>query len=533
MAGRLAGLWLVTLPVWSGSLFDLPELQVRPSPSQAASLALPAGLKPLALSVAPDRPEVLLAAADSSGAGRLLNWTIGEPQARTVWSSPGVQLHGVTWRPDGKMAFAAGSQGGEWRIWSLVPAGESWTAKPIYRSRRSMQGLVAGPRPFRIGYDSERDRDLAAYRLFFGSQLDGGGYRVESITETGARAYWVVGPGKKPQGDPDSGDWRLAGGLPAASAVPEAFHPGGHLLLWRDAKGCFQVARYGGDRWETTAPLFGGRICSGGLAPIPNGLGLLHWRTEGDGVLLYWDGGRSTQRLASGRKFESAPQPTADGRGLVGVVREADRYRLDYVPVAIPLADVTNAWMFVAGAEDRDLFLRHGGLLRPLDADQLYSLYESELYACAESPLSRPLRPYLVTTDIFWELFGAAFQGLFILRERLQAVPAFWGFVESARRHLPPQSRWGRMFGAVAALRSGRPPQDEEAQRILRAQDRVFSPVLGGEFDYTELKPRGHYTASEDLDRYFRAFRYRAGPRKTKLCSESRISPSCDVCRLW
>ncbi len=84
-----------------------------------------------------------------------------------------------------------------------------------------------------------------------------------------------------------------------------------------------------------------------------------------------------------------------------------------------------NAWLFCDSNSDLDLFEKNGGLFRPLDCEQLYRLYESENYYCRGYDETTPTRPYLVTTDIFWELFAAAYEGLFIVKERDQAIPAF------------------------------------------------------------------------------------------------------------
>ena len=79
-----------------------------------------------------------------------------------------------------------------------------------------------------------------------------------------------------------------------------------------------------------------------------------------------------------------------------------------------------------------ELLTKNGGLLRDLPDDQLYSMYESEAYECGEYDQSTPTRPYLVTTDVFWELLAAAYEGIFIVEERQQAIPAFWEFVQEA-----------------------------------------------------------------------------------------------------
>jgi hypothetical protein len=181
-----------------------------------------------------------------------------------------------------------------------------------------------------------------------------------------------------------------------------------------------------------------------------------------------------------------------------------------YVPINVPLANVSNAWMFLESPHDYTLFGEHAGLFRLLEKDdQLYQLFDSENYGCHGSYSSvTPTRPYLVTTDIFWETFAAAYEGLFILLERRQAIPAFWQFVHEADAALGKTgSRWAKVFHALAQVeRPG--PEDPEAQRILRARGVERSSVWEDNFDYGELKPRGHYSASEENQRYFKAFRY-------------------------
>jgi len=75
-----------------------------------------------------------------------------------------------------------------------------------------------------------------------------------------------------------------------------------------------------------------------------------------------------------------------------------------------------------------------------------------------------PTRPYLVTTDIFWELVASAYEGTFIVQERQQAMPAFWAFVDAARQSLNAnrtQLHLGRGLqcsGGVAKCNQPRPP---------------------------------------------------------------------------
>ena len=185
----------------------------------------------------------------------------------------------------------------------------------------------------------------------------------------------------------------------------------------------------------------------------------------------------------------------------------------------MPLADVANAWMF--SGEDRAIgtsSAAKGDCSGTFPYDQLYSMYESEAYDCGRYDPSTPTRPYLVTTDVFWELLAAAYEGVFIVKERQQAIPAFWELVDEADayfRRVKPDSPWMKVF---AVLESMKKPGDEsedvrfERLRIQKAGGREFSPFLGREVDYGELKPRGHYNSSEDMKAYFQAFKYLTMP---------------------
>jgi hypothetical protein len=131
-----------------------------------------------------------------------------------------------------------------------------------------------------------------------------------------------------------------------------------------------------------------------------------------------------------------------------------------------------------------------------------------------------PTRPYLVTTDILWEVWAAAYEGLFILREREMAIPAFWTFVDAAAEQLlkaellkaelskaDASSPWARLFMSARASRDGA-TRDEEAQRIRAHAGTAPSRALGEPFDYAELTPRGHYAGKPAAADYFAAMRY-------------------------
>ena len=139
----------------------------------------------------------------------------------------------------------------------------------------------------------------------------------------------------------------------------------------------------------------------------------------------------------------------------------------------------------------------------------MYKLYETENYYCNGYDRNAPARPYLVTTDLFWELFGAAYQGLFIVKERDEAIPNFLEFVSEADQFIKNSHKmtsWAPVFSAIIDFLAGN-TKNPEVARIQNEKDDV-SEITHKDYRYSDLKPRGHYTSSEKMKKYFKAFRY-------------------------
>ncbi|HAA02618.1 MAG TPA: hypothetical protein DCE18_04520 [Syntrophobacteraceae bacterium] len=508
---------LVLLVVFGGvsssraGTFDTPELQVVASPQEMRSLALGSGEKPIDTDVSSQGAEVVVLVQLPNGTHVVRFWRLDGSQPVNDWPVPReFAPRAIAWHPLGDRLFLAGTQGGQHSIARVGKISGNWEMKTIYRSAQEIRRLVVGPRPYVIAYDKQMNPS-EGYRVFFGLKGADGNYAIRSITEEGRKDYQVVGP--------KSGFTVLPGteGQPskiaAGWALPLGFHPAGHLLIWEDNQKGFHVASYGRDCWDRSRRLLDGAIQGGSVTATPNGLGLLHWKPDTDGITVVLDQGRTKGVQAEAYRFVGTPSSVPDGRGVVGVVRRDKDYSLVYVPIEVPLAKVTNAWMFVESSPDRELIGRNGGLLRDLAVDQLYSLYDSEAYSCGDYDSATPTRPYLVTTDIFWELLAAAYEGLFIITERHQAIPAFWELVAASEQHFrttQPDSPWAKVFATLTKLRgsSGKEAKDPEVQRILAARGGEKSPLLGVELNYGELLPRGHYTGDPEFQKYFKAFKY-------------------------
>jgi hypothetical protein len=481
------------------SLYGEVEPVVEAAPAQPDSLPpLPPGQVVRDIAVSPIAPEALVLTEARDGRQTLLRWRIGRGPAETLPLPHGSALAGLAWHPKGTTVFATAGK----TVLRLDPAA-GWTSSVLWRSPVALGQVVAGPRPFDRGY-----------RLFFTELRDKGRHGIGSLTEKGAHPYAVTAA-KPPQQPETVDDDRMPPNIEAVpDAQPQGFHPGGHVLLWSDAKGCFSSKHYSVDNWEDSTRL--DEPCGGSLSYTPNGTALLHWWPGQPGVELVDRATNRRRRLAGDVSFALAPRPTADGRGLVAAVAgPGGRIELRYIPVDLPLADVTNAWMFLAGPQDQALFAAHGGLFRRYGGEQLYSLYDSEQYACGggNTAPGRAVRPYLVTTDIFWEVFASAYQGMFIAIERQRAMPDFAELVAKASAELAeraPGSRMALAFAAVHAVMADRSTGNAEAARIVAANQQGDSPVLGTAADFRVFRPRGHYEAKPDSARYFQAVRYLA-----------------------
>ena len=490
--------------------FDLKEQVVSPSPQQPRSIQFPAAEKVIDFDISPAGPEAAILIRDAQSASKVVFWKIDKGTDTKSWNVPaGFVPRGIVWHPVIRRFFLSGLQGAQYIIMAVTEKDGAWVTKTVYKSVPEIRRVNVGPRPFQIGFDEKNEKNIISYRLFFAKKATDGNYSIRSVTEEGTREYQVVGPRSsittsKEEEEPPSK-------LVALSALPIGFHPAGHILLYEDQNRCFNYAIYGRDHWEKSSKLFGGSICGGTITATPNGLGLIYWKPATDGVTIYYDGAKSQTTQAKGYTFTSTPSSVPDGKGIVGLTKTAEGSALNYVPIEFPLADVVNAWMYIEAPQDLKLLVNNAGLFRDLEMDQLYSLYDSESYIPGSYDESSPTRPYFVTSDIMWEVFAAAYEGIFIVKEKHQAAPAFWALVDAARQEIAqtmPGSKWNGVFTALAATRKPNGGGNAEAARILKAEGKSLSSVLGEAFTYGELKPRGHYTSEPEMELYFKAFKY-------------------------
>lgn len=493
----------------AASPFDFAENQITASPVSAAQLDLAQGESVVDFDVSPLKPLAAIIIKSASGQQKLQFWDIlnQESTPAAIWNIPNdTNIQSITFHPQGNALFLLIKKSTHYEIVTTSLA--SWSPQTIYQSNRELRRLVIGPRPFELGYDEKTNSTPIAYRLFFGVKHTAGKYSTHSITDSGTREYVALGSAPQPAAmdDVDFAPNRIE----SSSALPVGFHPAGHFLIWQDEKNCFQKAAYSRENWADSSPLIAGNtICNGSITYTPNGIGLLRWQAGTSGLELHLDAGKKVTPLARGIRLASTPSSVADGKGIVALVKQDTRFSIRYIPIEVPLADVVNAWMYLESPQDRELFSRATGLFRALDNNQLYELYDSESYQCGAYDQSTPTRPYFVTTDIFWELYAAAYEGIFVLSEKQAAIFQFWSFVQKANDSLKqtPESTMAKAFAAMLAVRDG-DITNPEAKKIIAAETRLTSSVTNKEFDFSNLKPRSHYTINQEFQNYFRASKY-------------------------
>jgi hypothetical protein len=507
-------------------VFDIHELNVKKSPEEIRSITFPAGIEISGYDVSPGGSNVAILAEKMPGRSVIYLWQLGDRKLSDSISLPsGISGVSIAWHPLDNAFFIVGERGPVYTITRIDRKKTGWSARVIYLSSEKIRRLLVCPRPFVLKYDYEKKLSYYSYRLFFG--LDNGDktFRIVSVTENGSRFYQVAGPVATMSPVSEAG--AAPSDIVSEWALPVAFHPAGHELIWETKYNSFRKAEYYRD-WSDGKKLNIPVENTGTIIPTPNGLGFIHWQKDLPGIGVYLISSQKEERQITSYNFITAPSSVPDGRGIVGLTCSNGRNTLNYVPVTVPLADVVNAWMFTKEEQEQEKFTRFNGLFRLDRGDQLYETYETENYYCNSYDKSSPARPYIITSDIFWELFGAAYQGLFIVKERDVAIPSFNEFVKKAGAYLKdsdPKSSWLPVFQVINDLYAGN-TGNPEVKKIL---DEAYSQsgISGEGFNYSELKPRGHYTSSTDMQNYFRAFKYFTTIYKTKneLLSELNSLP--------
>ncbi len=220
-----------------------------------------------------------------------------------------------------------------------------------------------------------------------------------------------------------------------------------------------------------------------------------------------------------------------DGQTPVNKSFAATRYTAPVVKasvkpykVAPTLANVTNLRrmnsVFRFTAEQKQMLAKNGFVVTPSSEEQLFFIYENNDYLSI---------PSFVTTDSVLQVYHVFYD--FTLRkveqtklyDELKALSAGLadasarqveatkdpGLREAARRNLAYATVARKLVDPTAAVPASVADLVATELRLIEAhQGRAASPILKGSdvnVDYSQFVPRGHYTRTPELERYFKA----------------------------
>lgn len=421
------------------------------------------------------------------------------------------------------------------RIERLDNTATQWKTHVIYQTNKPLRRLMISAAKLSPSYlQDPKARD--AHRIYF-AQSNGKAWTTYSVRDDGSAAYSVIGADIVPlhkDEEWDGSPFQMQQG----STLPASLHPSGLALLVQDEASCFTKLNYVVNDWTIDKDIdkkinkdHKNPICGGFLAWSRNGLYLQHWRKNTPGVQLYSTVSDDTISLLPDLNIISPPSSLPDGQHLLVLTQDLKQQQhLQKLAVNIPAGDIKNAWMFLHDKQDIAAIDQYGGAFRPIDwqdwlTPQMYSLYDAEAYQCAAGT-EVPKRPYLVSTDLFWENIAAAYEGLFILHERHAVIPHLDAFLHSAITHYATLSApanttsFAKIMYAAAVVRDKKALNQvpealrlqvkNEVAKIEAASANETSPLTGSPLDYSEFKPCGHYDSDDNSARYFRAVRYLA-----------------------
>jgi len=171
-----------------------------------------------------------------------------------------------------------------------------------------------------------------------------------------------------------------------------------------------------------------------------------------------------------------------------------------------PVDSAVNLSRFKLSRGQRDMLGRNGFVVVPDSHEQLFQLYVSNWWDST---------PSFVTTDLTLQLFHLS---VTLTLRRIEEERLFSDLVEfsrgiATRFNDPGQPRLAAYFGVACHLLGVEvrlePVPDSlcqaELERIEGHAGRAESAVFPFMLDYSLFQPRGHYTRSDTLKRYFRA----------------------------
>ncbi|RPI76518.1 MAG: DUF3160 domain-containing protein [Desulfobacteraceae bacterium] len=291
--------------------------------------------------------------------------------------------------------------------------------------------------------------------------------------------------------------------------------PSGHILLYRQNGNTSASLFYSYYTWwqEGTLPLPKSNHL---LVWAPNQCSFLEYDPHENKAFIVSRDALQKSEILTDKALTSPPYFFPDGQGLVYTFRKDGKSVLALAPHEEPLGDIVNLWMYAYTQSQKEKLLKNDLVFLHSEYDQIYNLYDTELY----NESSGPGRPYLVTSDAVLETFYSAFSALLSYAERQELSHLLSEF--AARAQEAAQTRKAstdvRLWFSVGLalidpnagtqpLKSDLPGIQNELNRIKQASQ-THASLFNKKVNYTDFFIRGKYERDSDLQNYFRALKW-------------------------
>lgn len=513
------------------------------TPPPGQKLALPVGTHVISLDLEGDGRRLAFVSQQAAAPGRLFVWDFAGPPTALALPSEAAQakIREVLFSRFNQNLYLILEQGSEWRIVAThLERGGLAPMRTLYRSPSELRNL----RTASVLYSGQE-------RLFFARAYAPERFQILSVRQSGEAVYELTSPtgaagvltdaklrSSKPPPDTEAGN--LPSTTPnverAVSALPLSIHHVGGRLLWQDEQGLLHERAYSGANWSDSEPKKG--VPAGtDITDTANGYFLVQLIPGRRGVELVHSAGSVEKTVGPEYAFRKLPVVASNGRSLVGVIGDgpAQPEQLVVLGISAPLAPVRYAHSLHNGAQLTEL-AKHGMQLLSTNHEQLYNTYESFEYTSCHDEI---LVPVFASIDGFLEILAAGFQAAFMATEQNMSRPRLERFLTELQAVAKREqlTRVEKIAAVSAQILKGN--YDSEEGKLVKAERSAESTLHGDNgpvlIDFSDFHPRGPYTATSELEHYFRAFKYvnqlrLSAAEQGKLVKDARLT---EAWRTW
>jgi len=421
-----------------------------------------------------------------------------------------------SWNVDGTQVVFVGIKGGsqEIYIYDLVH-------KKLLQITKASRRKPRWPRLSPYTFDSH-------YRIMYVSE-EKGRKDIWWIRDNGDDDRPITIPPDRVQEFMSQERWKMFdGGVPSKYSTtggdfPE-WSPSGDMIVYKSQAGDNQALQYSWYEWWHSAT---GKTSKGQDMSLPSTKDRLIWSPNQSSFLSYdileqsasfipgSDSG--VEKIANNKALTSAPAFFPDGKGITYTFKKDGRSILAIEPLDDPLGDVANLWLYKFHKSDWNKLAANHLQFRHMQYQQIYELYDSELYRACDVPAgSDHRRPYLVTSDAVLETFYASFSALLGYVERAEFKTAINDFsvkgLEVARAKKAPKEIERFFLTGLALVQPDAVKElpsevKSETEKIKSAAGKGTS-LFGKELNYADFLIRGKYERDTDLQGFFRALKW-------------------------